>query len=265
MRRAWPGLSAASGQGTARVACPWNHKDAATLHPLSDNSAATPGSTSRPALSQSTQSSLPPREIAAQKPSARAGGLGRAGRRRSVSRVLSRVRVTPGAEAIIPLGRRLPAASSGLPAGSGEQPYHPRGRRNRPRETPAYAALLPMGFAVPPALPRARWALTPPFHPYRRPAKKSGVDGGLFSVALSSTFLPPGVTRHRALWSSDFPPAAPERGQRSPERRRRRQSALRATAPQLLRGPGGRDPSEAPPRTRTASPPLGLPSGKFVG
>ena len=29
-----------------------------------------------------------------------------------------------------------------------------------------------------------------------------------FSVALSSTFPPPGVTRHRALWSSDFPPVA---------------------------------------------------------
>jgi len=31
--------------------------------------------------------------------------------------------------------------------------------------------------------------------------------GGLFSVALSLAFPPPGVTRHRALWSSDFPPA----------------------------------------------------------
>src|SRR4029077_136684 len=130
---------------------------------------------------------------------------------------------------------------------------------NRPCETLAYAALLPMGFAVPPALPRARWALTPPFHPCRRPAKKSGVDGGLFSVALSSTFLPPGVTRHRALWSSDFPPAAPERTQRSPERRRRRQSSLRATAPQLLRvRPGEISSAEAAPRTRTAPPPLGL-------
>jgi hypothetical protein len=73
---------------------------------------------------------------------------------------------------------------------------------------PAYAALLPMGFAVPPALPRARWALTPPFHPCRR-ASGDACDGGLFSVALSSAFPPPGVTRHRALWSSDFPPVAP--------------------------------------------------------
>jgi len=30
-----------------------------------------------------------------------------------------------------------------------------------------YAALLRVGFAVPLSLPKARWALTPPFHPYR--------------------------------------------------------------------------------------------------
>jgi hypothetical protein len=76
-----------------------------------------------------------------------------------------------------------------------------------PVEAPAYAALLPMGFAVPLVLPRARWALTPPFHPYRRTAK-AGATEVYFSVALSSAFPPPDVIRHRALWSSDFPPAA---------------------------------------------------------
>ena len=30
----------------------------------------------------------------------------------------------------------------------------------------SYLALLPVGLAVPPLLPEARWALTPPFHPY---------------------------------------------------------------------------------------------------
>src|SRR5690606_15976312 len=34
----------------------------------------------------------------------------------------------------------------------------------------AYLALLRLGVAVPPLLPAARWALTPPFHPYRTPA-----------------------------------------------------------------------------------------------
>ena len=122
-----------------------------------------------------------------------------------VSRVLSRARVTPGAAAIIPLGRRSPAASSSLPAGSGESALTPTPAFAA--RAPAYVALLPMGFAVPPALPRARWALTPPFHPYRRRRLRAS-DGGLFSVALSSAFPPPGVTRHRALWSSDFPPVA---------------------------------------------------------
>src|SRR5689334_1150920 len=73
-----------------------------------------------------------------------------------------------------------------------------------------------MGFAVPPALPRARWALTPPFHPYPPSLRK---EGGLFSVALSSASPPPGVTWHRTLWSSDFPPvlerlAPPKTGDR---------------------------------------------------
>jgi len=30
-----------------------------------------------------------------------------------------------------------------------------------------YSVLLPVGFALPPALPPARCALTAPFHPYR--------------------------------------------------------------------------------------------------
>ena len=45
-----------------------------------------------------------------------------------------------------------------------------------------YLALLPMGFSVPRRLLDGRWALTPPFHPYRRDRSR---DGGLFSVALS--------------------------------------------------------------------------------
>jgi len=35
----------------------------------------------------------------------------------------------------------------------------------------AYLALLQLGFAVPSVLPRPRWALTPPFHPY--PSKEA--------------------------------------------------------------------------------------------
>src|SRR6202795_4095054 len=63
----------------------------------------------------------------------------------------------------------------------------------------AYLALLRLGVTVPRLLPGARWALTPPFHPYPR------IRGGLFSVALSVASRRPGVTWQSTLWSSDFP------------------------------------------------------------
>jgi hypothetical protein len=79
----------------------------------------------------------------------------------------------------------------------------PRRGRDGP-SLAAYSALLRLGFAVPPVLPRARWALTPPFHPYPRLR-----GGGLLSVALSVTrrsrSARPGVTWQPALWSPDFP------------------------------------------------------------
>src|SRR5689334_23726357 len=59
----------------------------------------------------------------------------------------------------IPLGRPLPDASRDRPG---------RRRGNPLAGCPAcrpYLVLLPVGFAVPLALPLARWALTPPFHP----------------------------------------------------------------------------------------------------
>ena len=43
-------------------------------------------------------------------------------------------------------------------------------------------ALHPMGFSVPRRLLAGRWALTPPFHPYRGSLRS---PGGIFSVALS--------------------------------------------------------------------------------
>ncbi len=64
-------------------------------------------------------------------------------------------------------------------------------RKINPAHDP-YSALLPVGLAMRPLLPAARWALTPPFHPYllRR-------TGGIISVALSVGLPRPGVTRHR--------------------------------------------------------------------
>ena len=46
----------------------------------------------------------------------------------------------------------------------------------------------------------ARWALTPPFHPYPQTS-----EGGSFSVALSVASRRPGVTWQSTRWSSDFP------------------------------------------------------------
>ena len=62
-----------------------------------------------------------------------------------------------------------------------------------------YLTLLHVGFALPSLLPVTRCALTAPFHPYL------AERGGIFSVALSVGSPLPRVTRHTALWSSDFP------------------------------------------------------------
>ena len=66
----------------------------------------------------------------------------------------------------------------------------------------AYLVLLRLGVTVPPLLPAARWALTPPFHPYP-------VRGGVFSVALTVASRRPGVTWQPTRWSSDFPRRQP--------------------------------------------------------
>src|SRR3989441_2273943 len=70
----------------------------------------------------------------------------------------------------------------------------------------AYLALPRLGVTVPRLLPGARWALTPPFHPY------PWTKGGLFSVALSVALRRPGVTWQSALRSSDFPQHATPTG-----------------------------------------------------
>jgi hypothetical protein len=90
---------------------------------------------------------------------------------------------------------------------------------------PAYMALLPMGFAVPFALPRARWALTPPFHPCRRDA------GNAPAPVVSSLWHSPRRFRHRALpgivlcGARTFLPPCQRHCRRSPERRRRGECA----------------------------------------
>ncbi len=92
----------------------------------------------------------------------------------------------------IPLGRRLPVGSSGLPEGrAGGQPI--------PSARPCSRWGLPSRRGRP-----RRWcALTAPFHPCL--CGPEAAIGGLFSVALSCGSPRLGVTQHLALWSPDVP------------------------------------------------------------
>ena len=84
--------------------------------------------------------------------------------RRPISRVLSVLiyaRVHQH-RTVIPLGVQSPTRSSSLPAARRLATSLRDGS-----SLAAYLALLRLGFTEPPSLPKARWALTPPFHPYR--------------------------------------------------------------------------------------------------
>src|SRR5438067_8077217 len=75
------------------------------------------------------------------------------------------------------------------------------GRRSaEPAVSSSYSVVLRVGFTEPAGLPAAGGLLPAPFHLRRR------LRGGcVFSVALSFGSPRPGVTRHPALRSSDFP------------------------------------------------------------
>src|SRR5581483_9574605 len=98
----------------------------------------------------------------------------------------------------IPLGRRLPGASSNQP-GRQDLDTDPEAASACAQAAPRrpYSVLLPVGFAVPPTLPPARCALTAPFHPCCAPSQSRMGSSGLFSVALSLGSRPPDVIRHR--------------------------------------------------------------------
>src|SRR5690625_254390 len=109
----------------------------------------------------------------------------------------------------IHLGPRSPAASCGPPGkragdGLGRNPCFP------------FTTLLQVGLAMPPSLPEARWALTPPFHPCRAEARWTSLCGAFPEVALAGrypapclrgarTFLTPALAREGAA----IQPSAP--------------------------------------------------------
>ncbi len=100
----------------------------------------------------------------------------------------------PSRGRIIHLGSPSPATSCGLPGiQTGRATPHP------------LFGLAPGGVY------RATPVTRSPVRSYRTlsplPVPQAAI-GGLLSVALSVALRRPGVTRHPALWSSDFPPAA---------------------------------------------------------
>jgi hypothetical protein len=85
-------------------------------------------------------------------------------------------------------------------------------RRSGERPCRPYSVLLPVGFAVPSALPRPRCALTAPFHPDRQDTPDQ-VRGRRPAAVCFLWHCPWSFPRRRlsgtALpWSPDFPPQA---------------------------------------------------------
>jgi hypothetical protein len=117
------------------------------------------------------------------------GVAGRCGR--SVSRVLSRNRANRSRRRpFIWIRRRRRIRAT-----------HPDRGAERPVSGP-FSVLLPAGLAAPPPSPGARWALTPPFHPYPSDPKALGrsvLCGAFPRVRPMVSHGPPrpGVTRRR--------------------------------------------------------------------
>ena len=85
--------------------------------------------------------------------------------------------------------RRCRRARAANPDRSGGRTLGPRAPRD------PYLALLLAGLAVPPALPPARWALTPPFHPCPRPKPRGRSDlcGAFPRVTPGGRYPPPSL------------------------------------------------------------------------
>jgi len=119
------------------------------------------------------------------------------------------------AERIICLSSRYPESSRVGGTGAG-------------RSGIPYLALHPMGFSVPRRLRFARCALTAPFHPYHIPCEmwrfnflwhcpsETFISARVYHCLATVLDRRYKVTRHRALWCSDFPPPARAEGDSPP-------------------------------------------------
>ena len=180
------------------------------------------------------------------------------GQSRPVSRVLSRRLVASSAEADIPLRPALLRASSELP---GSTAGH--------RFALPYSLLLRVGLAVPPVSPRARCALTAPFHPcrertpavcflWRCPASRLGWPLASTLPCGARTFLPRVLTApasaRTALTGRNLN-ASPRRLPGSTSR-----PPARSPRAECVRGRSSRTcPASVAPRHAAASAPRGGP------
>jgi hypothetical protein len=118
----------------------------------------------------------------------------------------------------IPLGRRLPGASSNLPGWpvwtqTSKLPcLRPKTSRH------PYSVLLPVGFAVPPTLPPTRCALTAPFHPYRvfprGRTRRSVLCGTIPGLAPAGCYPAPLVHGARTFLPGPLPAPPRKRGRK---------------------------------------------------
>lgn len=108
-----------------------------------------------------------------------------------VRRVLSRGRgPMNGHSSATPVTRRLTRSTRS----ARRRPPAPLARRSQP-----YSILQPAGLAMPPLSPGARWALTPPFHPYSAKAKWFVFCGAFPQVALAGRYPAPSLHAARTF------------------------------------------------------------------
>src|SRR5688572_15957206 len=113
-----------------------------------------------------------------------------------------------------------------------------------PRLVP-YLALLRVGFTMPSLLPADAGVSYTTVSPLPVQPLEGGAIGGLFSVALSVALPRPAVSRHSALWSSDFPRVGRHcRHSRSALASQifKKRSGATLGAPQIIQPPTGHSP-----------------------
>jgi hypothetical protein len=132
-----------------------------------------------------------------------------------------------GRSSIWDSGRPLPRAA------------YPRFERSGPDLT-AYLALLQLGVAVPRLSPAARWALTPPFHPY--PPQWAVCFLWPFPSSLDAQALPGSLPCGARTF---LDPSATGRDRHAPPTHRKISSQLRGVKPEAYRFRGSARAAEA--------------------